>query len=111
MRHASRSLPTREELANIAQMLGTPIDFDALIEAGILRRRTKYTYELLDKSRLPKYVSHQAKALSVSPQGSPVVLTFGATSKSAQKSYEKLTGKTFTPVEESHQIPRSSRGD
>jgi hypothetical protein len=87
-----------EELAHIATMLGTPIDFDKLVKAGVLRRKTKYTYELLDRSRLPEYAMRQATAMKVST-GKPAVLTFSGSNNRAQKMYEKITGKKFTPVE------------
>src|SRR3954464_11893746 len=88
-----------EELTRIAQMLGTPIDFEALIKAGVLRRKTKHTYELLDSARLPEYAKRQATSMKASSTGKPVVLTFAQSNKRAQKTYESLTGKKFTPVE------------
>lgn len=100
MTSGERKPPSRDEVARLAQMLGTPIDFDALCKAGILRRRTKFTYELLDKSRLPEYVSRQAIGMKTGPKGKGVVLMFKATGKQAQKTYEKLTGKKFTRVED-----------
>jgi hypothetical protein len=35
----------RDDLANLAQKLGTPVDFDGLVKAGVLRRKGKYTFE------------------------------------------------------------------
>jgi hypothetical protein len=94
-----------EELAHTAQMLGTPIDFEELIEAGVLRRKTKHTYELLDSARLPEYVRRQATSMKASSKGKPVVVTFAQSNKRAQKAYESLTGKKFTPAEQ--KTPRS----
>lgn len=88
---------TRDELADVAQKLGTPVDFDGLVKAGVLKRKGKYTFEVLDMKRLPEYASRQVHTMKAS-SGKPPVLTFNRSNKQAQKTYESLTGKKFKPV-------------
>lgn len=86
-----------DDVATVAQKLGTPVDFDGLVKAGVLLQKGKNRYAILDMKRLPEHASAQVRSWTMS-NGKPPVATFSASNKSAQKVYEKLTGKKFTPI-------------
>jgi hypothetical protein len=59
---ATKSAPTHPELRQAAEALATPIDFDQLIEDGVLRKTGSW-YEVVDPARLPEHARLKIKAL------------------------------------------------
>ena len=93
----------REELAALTQQLGTPVEFEALVKGGVLKKVGKgksLRYAILDNERLPEYASRQINSIVLNNIGEPAIATFAspASNRSAQKVYEKATGKKFSPL-------------
>lgn len=55
-------LISREELAKLMEMARTPIDFDGLIEQGVLEKKGRW-YIIKDMSRLPEHARRKIKRL------------------------------------------------
>lgn len=94
----------KNEIASLAQQLGTPVDFAKLEKDGVLRRvgtGKSLRYAILDNDRLPEYASRQINEIVLNNVGEAPIATFAspASNKSAQIVYEKMTGKKFTPLE------------
>ncbi len=53
---------TREEVLRLAKLHATPIDFDALIEQGVLEKKGAW-YAILDMDRLPEHAKRRVKSL------------------------------------------------
>jgi len=97
------AIVNREELAALAQKLGTPVDFDGLVKSGVLRKAGKgksLRYAILDNDRLPEYASRQINEIVLNNVGEVPIATFASptSNKSAQIVYEKVTGKKFMPL-------------
>ena len=45
---------TKEEIVRLAKLFAKPIDFDSLVEQGVLERKGKW-YAILDMERLPEH--------------------------------------------------------
>jgi hypothetical protein len=79
-----------------------PVDFDALVAAGVLKRLSANRYEVLRAADLPKYASAQATSalLKPKPDGSQVqILTFRnqkTAAKQAEK-YRNVLASAVTP--------------
>jgi hypothetical protein len=87
----------REEMIETAKLLATPIDFDDLIERGVLGPRTGGWYELLRADLLPKHARRQAIAIKQVTKRceSRTFLKFGKKNAQATKLFKQLTGKPF----------------
>ena len=60
---ATKSAPAIHlELRRAAEAQATPIDFDRLIEDGVLRKAGNW-YEVLEPAALPEHARHKIKAL------------------------------------------------
>lgn len=59
MQNKLPKIVTREELEQLRKDLETPIDFDELIAAGILKKKSAKRYQVLDWGRIPRHVSVQ----------------------------------------------------
>ncbi len=60
-----------EELEQHARELATPIDFDALIEAGIIEKHGAW-YKILKKDELPTHVNKKIYKVKTSDKGTLV---------------------------------------
>jgi hypothetical protein len=77
-----------ETLIRYMRECATPIDFPTLIREGVLRKCRGGWYEILDKTRLPWYVSSQAIAGRLCP-----ALRFLKFDRAATARGEHLAGK------------------
>lgn len=59
---------TKEEVEERIKLLQTPIDFDALIDAGILAREGSW-YRIVDADRVPEHVWVQIGSAKSSDRG------------------------------------------
>jgi hypothetical protein len=67
-------LLTDAEFRRMAQMAATPIDFEELIAAGVLRK-VRAWYEVLDMTRLPEHA--RVKAQQIKTDGKRLFVKFG----------------------------------
>lgn len=74
-----------DELINHVEQMATPIDFDTLIENGLLIPEGKW-YRVPDKDALPEHVSKKIKGIRTDKCG--VKITFHG-----HKKYEKMKKK------------------
>ena len=56
------TLMTKDEVLRLAKLHATPIDFDALIEQGVLEKKGAW-YAILDMERLPEHAKRRVKSL------------------------------------------------
>jgi hypothetical protein len=68
-----------KELRQTAVMLATPVDLDALISDGILRRQGEW-YEIMDLAHLPEYARVKIRAVRA-----PNLVKFRKPNKKLQK--------------------------
>ena len=86
---------TREDVMSQLQRLATPIDFDALVAEGVLRK-VGASYEVLNPKRLPEHVSAQATGVKAKTQrdgSQQVLLTFPKSNARAVRLYRRATGE------------------
>ena len=62
---------TREEVERTLNVLSTPIDFDGLIEAGVLEKRGVW-YKILKMDKLPEHVKRRVIANKKTKDGAVV---------------------------------------
>jgi len=87
------NLPNRSELTEVARLLATTIDFDALIREGVLEKLGSW-YLIRDADRLPKVAMERAYAVKTGPDGSALVrFTSESSRKASARLYRQLTGK------------------
>jgi len=80
---------TREEVRQSILEIAIPIDFDQLIEDGVLEKDGAW-YRVLDFKRLPKHASMKIKTLQSGPKGTRV--KFRPVTKATMKLAERLRG-------------------
>lgn len=85
-------LPSRDELAEIARLLATPIDFDALTREGVLEKHGGW-YLVKDFERLPKGALKRAHAMKSGPDGTLFKFTSESARKETARLYKQFTGK------------------
>ena len=66
---------TRAEFDQISKELDTPIDFDALIEAGVLEKQGAW-YRVRDFSKLPSHARRKVKEIKLDKDKKVVGLKF-----------------------------------
>jgi len=76
---------TRESLLEQAKLHATPIDFDDLIERGILQKKGR-RYKVLSWDELPEHA--KVKIISASSDGT---VTFSKATKRAEKLVKQLS--------------------
>jgi hypothetical protein len=76
---------TKEELLEKAKQLAMPINFEALIEDGVLERKGGW-YKILDITRLPEYAKAQIVVFCTDGK-----VKFSKSTKAAQKLIEQLS--------------------
>lgn len=79
------SVLTKEWLLQKAKSLATPIDFDDLIEKGILEKKGA-RYRILDMKRLPEHAAD--KIIKISSDG---FVKFSTGTKKAERLVKKLS--------------------
>lgn len=77
-----QSIITVEQLEQRARELATPIDFDALIQAGVLEKRRGW-YKILKKDELPPHA--EAKIHEIRSGNGETLVKFRAPSKRLAK--------------------------
>lgn len=77
------------ELRELARLLATPIDFDALEAAGVMERKGAW-WRIHDPEALPEHVMRHARAMKQTSDGS-VLVRFGKPSRAAANLYERLS--------------------
>ena len=77
-------------IAELARRLATPIDTEALVARGVLRRRGRW-YQVLDAARLPDAARCQIAAMRGAPEG--VLVRFVRRNPVAARLYTELTGE------------------
>lgn len=87
----------REKLIETAKLLATPIDFEELIEGGVLAASRGPWYAVLRPELVPAHVWQQATGLRNQTRGGKQknLLKFGKSNAAAARVYEKLTGVPF----------------
>ena len=84
----------REEIVERAKLRAIPLDYDQLIEDGILARRSARWYQVLvSKDDLPEHVSSQADALEI--KDGKLFIRLPKSWTAAQKHYRRLAGKSY----------------
>ena len=76
--------PNRHGVGVLPQEPGEPVDFEALVQAGILRRKSKLSFEVLDMDRLPDHARLQAQGARIE-HGKPPILTLGRPNKTPRQ--------------------------
>ncbi len=86
-----------EKLIETAKLLATPIDFEGLIDSGVLAASRGGWYEVLRLELVPRHVWQQATGLRNQTRGDKQrnFLKFGKRNAAAARVYEKLTGLPF----------------
>jgi len=82
---------SKEDMIQVAKELATPIDFNQLIADGILIKSGAW-YEVTDWKRLPPHANRQVREVKTSD--GKMLVKFTNRTKSAQKLYKKMTGKS-----------------
>lgn len=80
---------TKEGLLNHAKILATPIDFDRLINDGILKKKGAW-YEILDMERLPEHAKNRISAVLFDGRRK---VRFSKTRKSVQDAVNEFSNK------------------
>jgi hypothetical protein len=75
---------TLEEIERLEKELAMPIDFEALINTGVLEKRGAW-YRIINKSKLPSHVS--AKMYKAKTDGKETLVQFRKPSKRLAKKY------------------------
>lgn len=70
---------SKKEWLQLVSESAVPIDFDALIEDGILKRRSKFKYDVLDTRRIPKHVWRQARSIETATRNGETRTTITVT--------------------------------
>jgi hypothetical protein len=96
--------PTHPELRRVAEILATPIDFDQLIAAGVLRKARGW-YEVVDPSRLPAHALYKMRALKTGNR-----VKFRKPSKRLSKFLQTLTEDNGPPGAEPAQDEPHPKG-
>lgn len=90
---------TKERLIETVRLLATPIDFDRLIQDGVLAGPLSGWYEVTDMKRLPEHAWQQVSEIKSesSADNTPTrnYFKFGQGGSAAAKLYEQLTGEPF----------------
>lgn len=86
-RHMENGIMTAEEVRQGIFEIAIPIDFDQLINDGVLVKEGAW-YRVLDMNRLPKHASMKIKTIESGPKG--VRLKFYPVTKSTMRLAEKL---------------------
>ena len=81
----------RTKLVETIRDLATPIDFERLIADGVLKKRGRGWYEILDVKKLPPHALKQVRALEKSSTGT-LKFKFGST-KQAKALYDRIADK------------------
>jgi CRISPR/Cas system CSM-associated protein Csm5 (group 7 of RAMP superfamily) len=76
---------TKDEMLEKAKKLATPINFEVLIDQGVLEKKGAW-YQVLDMNRLPEHAKAQISEFS-----SDGKVKFSKNIKSAQKLVNKLS--------------------
>lgn len=76
-----KSAISYEELRRLAEDRATPIDFDALIQAGVIEKKGAW-YQINDWNALPE---HARAKISVTRSGDKLLVKFRAPSKRLAK--------------------------
>mgnify|MGYP000114212403 CR=1 FL=1 len=76
---------TRESILEKAKSLATPIDFEDLIEKGILKKKGA-KYKILDMDKLPQHAKDK-----ITEFGSDGIVKFSKATKSAEKLVKDLS--------------------
>jgi hypothetical protein len=90
----------RGRVVEMAKLLATPIDFDRLVENGVLGPGGRGAwYELLRPDLLPAHAWQQATGMRHTARGDKrrTFLKFTKRNAAAAKLYEQLTGEPFKP--------------
>jgi hypothetical protein len=85
----------RADLINQLRLLATPLDLDALVEQGVLRK-VRASYEVLDPGRLPEEARAQATQArwETRRDGSRrLLLKFARSNASAARAYKRATSE------------------
>jgi hypothetical protein len=86
-------IPTQKEVIELAKLLATPIDFEALEKTGVIERHGSW-FKLLDLKALPEHALKQARAIKSDNKGNSYI-QFPKSWKKAQQLYKRMTGKEY----------------
>jgi hypothetical protein len=86
--------PTRDELLAELRRQATPLDLDALVAEGVLRK-VRGSYEVLDIARFPEHARSRATTVTTQkrPDGTQRVLLKFSNSNGAARLLKRLTGE------------------
>jgi hypothetical protein len=85
---------SKDEILQILQQLTTPIDFDGLTAAGVLKKSGAW-YIVLQPVKLPRHAWRQAIAIESGPKGA-LKLKFTKSTKKAEALYRRIAGRGFS---------------
>jgi predicted outer membrane protein len=79
---------TDKTLLQLIKLAATPIDFDQLIAAGVLRKHGK-RYELLNLARLPEHARRKIRIITTSSKTKNPMVSFYKPSKQVVRQAKK----------------------
>jgi hypothetical protein len=79
---------TDKTLLQLIKLAATPIDFDQLIAAGVLRKHGK-RYELLNLARLPEHARREIRIITTSSKTKNPMVSFYKPSKQVVRQAKK----------------------
>ena len=98
-REPSSPVVDRAAVLEMARKLATPVDVDALVATGVLRKRGAW-YEVLDEERLPDHVNAQVREMRWEQRGNATPRQFikiPRLSARAVRLYRQLSGEMAPP--------------
>jgi hypothetical protein len=84
---------TKAEIIELAKLLATPIDFEALQKAKVIEKDGSW-FKLLNMNALPEHALKQVKAIKSDNKGNNYI-QFPKSWKKAQQLYKRMTGKEY----------------